>query len=324
MNSFPQGEPGKKRTALLLGGNGFIGSHLADTLLARGWHVRILDRSMEVYRAPLLDVAYFAGSFSDERRLDEALAGVDTVFHLVSTTLPKTSNDDPAFDVDSNVIGSIKVLHACVKHSIRKIVFLSSGGIVYGRPVSLPVPETHPTEPDCSYGIGKLSIEKYLALFHKLHGLEYAILRPSNPYGPRQNPLGAQGVIAVFLGRILSNRPIEIWGNGETVRDYLHVSDLVEGIYEAATRSTPSRIFNLGMGLGHSLNDLCRVISETLGRPIDIRYAPSRLFDVPAIVLDISRAKQELGWTPKVRLQAGIKDTLEFVNRHVDSNALKQ
>jgi UDP-glucose 4-epimerase len=307
MDTAPQNERGTNQRALLLGGNGFIGSHLADSLLARGWQVRILDQAMERYRDPLPGVDYFLGSFGDQQLLNEALTGVDIVFHLISTTLPKTSNDDPAFDLDSNVIASIRLFEACVKRSIRKIVFLSTGGIIYGRPTSLPVPETHATEPDCSYGISKLSIEKYLALFHKLNGLEYVILRPSNPYGARQNPLGAQGVIAVFLGKIRAKKPIEIWGDGEIVRDYLHVKDLVEGICEAAIRSTPSRIFNLGMGIGHSLNDLCR----------DVRYAPSRLFDVPAIVLDVSRAKRELGWAPKISLEAGISDTWEFVSRYV-------
>lgn len=300
---------------LILGGNGFIGSHLADRVLALGRNVTILDKAMEQYRAPLPGVKYVLGSFEDRSVLDDALTGVDTVFHLISTTLPKGSNENPAFDIGSNLVGTIRLLEACVERSVRKVVFVSSGGTVYGSPTVIPIPETHATEPECSYGIGKLAIEKYLALFHKLHGLDYVILRPSNPYGARQNPLGSQGIVAVFLGKLREHMPIEIWGDGEIVRDYLHVTDLVEGMCQAAFRSTPSRIFNLGMGVGHSINDLCRAIEHVLGRELDVRYSPRRIFDVGSIVLDTTRARRELNWEPRIKLDAGLRDVWDFVNR---------
>jgi UDP-glucose 4-epimerase len=299
--------------ALLVGGNGFIGSHLADALLERGWRVAILDRAMERYRKPLSRVEYLIGSYADDELLAKALQGVTTVFHLASTTLPKTSNDNPVYDIDSNVIGSVKLLEACVKMSVRKCVFLSTGGIIYGRPTVLPVNESHATDPDCSYGITKLAIEKYLALFNKLYGLDYVILRPSNPYGPRQDPLGAQGVIAVFLGKLLAGEPIEIWGDGSIVRDYVHVRDLAEGICAAAVRPTSSRIFNLGMGVGYSLRELCAHIETVVGRSLDVRYGPGRTFDVPTIVLDVSKAIAELGWAPTISLDVGIEETWEFI-----------
>ena len=166
------------------------------------------------------------------------LPQMDMVFHLVSTTVPKTSNDDPAFDVMSNVVETIYLLEQCAKGKVKKIVFVSSGGAVYGTPAALPVPEDSPEKPESSYGITKLAIEKYLELFHRLYGLNYVILRPSNPYGERQNPDGDQGVIAVFLGKIAKGQAIDIWGDGSNVKDYVYIGDLIDGIYKAAFRDT--------------------------------------------------------------------------------------
>lgn len=159
------------------------------------------------------------GDLGNHGLIREALEGIDVVFHLASTTLPKTSNDDPGYDVRSNVVDTIQLLEACVDAGVRKVIFASSGGTVYGVPERLPIKEDHPTNPISSYGIVKLTIEKYLGLFHYLYGLDYAALRISNPYGPYQDPAGQQGAISVFLHRILSGQPIAIWGDGEIVRE---------------------------------------------------------------------------------------------------------
>jgi UDP-glucose 4-epimerase len=241
------------------------------------------------------------------------LRDIDVVFHLISTTVPKTSNDDPAFDVMSNVVETINLLEKCVERGVKKVVFLSSGGTVYGAPDSLPVTEDHPTNPECSYGITKLTIEKYLALFHLLYGLDYVVVRPSNPYGPRQNPLGIQGAISVFLGRIVGDKPIEIWGDGEVVRDYVFIEDLVDGIYRAATQTTSSRIFNLGSGEGHSLNTIVDIMRRTNGGDVRVVYAMKRSFDVPRIYLDIRRATDELAWRPVTPFEVGIRKSWEFI-----------
>jgi UDP-glucose 4-epimerase len=298
---------------LVLGGNGFIGSHLVDRLLAEGHRVRVFDKYEEHYRKPLADVDYRFGDFGNRGLLAEALAGIDTVFHLISTTLPKTSNDDPAFDVQSNVVETLFLLEQCVAKKIGRLVFVSSGGTVYGRPAELPIREESPTNPECSYGITKLTIEKYLALFHLLHGLDYTIVRPSNPYGSRQNPTGIQGAIAVFLGRAARGEAIEIWGDGEVVRDYLYIDDMVDGLYRAATVASPFRVFNIGSGTGHSLNDIVAAIRTVTGRDLSVVYKPQRLFDVPAIFLDITRARRELSWQPVASLAEGIERTWIFV-----------
>lgn len=299
---------------LVLGGNGFIGSHLVDRLLAEDHSVRVFDKYPERYRKPLPEVDYRFGDFGNRGLLAEALQGIDIVFHLISTSLPKTSNDDPAYDVQSNVIETLFLLEKCLEFGIKKVVYISSGGTVYGRPLSLPVLEDAPHEPECSYGITKLTIEKYLALYRQLHGLEYVVVRPSNPYGSRQNPHGIQGAIPVFLGKVANGEPVEIWGDGEVVRDYLYIDDLVDGICRAAFTASPERVFNIGSGEGVSLNRLVAIIREVTGREVPVNYSPSRSFDVPAIYLDISRAQKQLGWQPVTPLREGIRSTWEFIS----------
>jgi UDP-glucose 4-epimerase len=311
--NFPEKEE-KIGTALVLGGNGFIGSHLVDLLLKKGCNVRVLDKYEEKYRQRLENVDYRIGSMGDEQFLNAALDGVDYVFHSISTTIPKTSNEDPVFDLNTNVIDTVKLLNLCVKEKIKKVIYLSSGGTVYGAPVHFPVAEYHDTNPQCSYGIGKITVEKYLYLFNELYGLDYVILRPSNPYGPRQNPYGAQGVVAVFLGKALHDKEIEIWGDGSIIRDYFHVLDLVNGIYMATTNRTTSKVFNLGEGQGNTLNEILQIIKKITKKELNITYKPSRVFDVKSIVLDTSRAKNEFGWNAKINLEEGIADFWEWLN----------
>ena len=306
---------GGRMKALVLGGSGFIGSHLVDRLLAAGHDVRVMDRRHELYRTPLPDVDYHIGDFGNRAQLCATLDDRDVVFHLVSTTVPHTSNDDPAFDVMSNVVETLYLLEQCVRTSVRKVVFASSGGAVYGTPASLPVSEDAPANPQSSYGIGKLTIEKYLALYHRLHGLDYAIVRPSNPYGPRQNHLGDQGVVAVFMGRIAAGQPIEVWGDGESVKDYVFIGDLVDGIYRAATLNTRSKVFNLGSGIGLSVNELVRLIGEVVGREVTVLRSSEDIFDVSRIYLDTTRAKRELDWQPTTPMQAGLEQTWEFITQ---------
>jgi UDP-glucose 4-epimerase len=298
---------------LVLGGNGFIGSHLVDRLLREGHAVHVFDRQPERYRKPLAGVVYHIQDFGNRAFLASVLPHMDMVFHLVSTTVPKTSNDDPAFDVMSNVVETIYLLEQCAKEKVKKVVFVSSGGAVYGTPAALPVPEGSPEKPESSYGITKLAIEKYLGLFHRLYGLNYVILRPSNPYGERQNPDGDQGVIAVFLGKIAKGQAIDIWGDGGNVKDYVYIGDLIDGIYKAAFRDTVSRVFNVGSGTGHSVNDIVRMIAEKVDRPISVTHGPKGAFDVSRIYLDITRARKELGWEPRISLDAGLRRTWEFV-----------
>lgn len=300
---------------LVLGGNGFIGSHLVDKFLVEGHSVRVFDKYEEHYRKPLTSVDYRYGDFGNRGLLMEALTDMVAVLHLISTTLPKTSNDDPAFDVQSNVIETLFLLEQCITRKIKKIIFISSGGTIYGKPSILLIPENSPADPKCSYGITKLTIEKYLALFNRLYGLEYTILRPSNVYGIRQNPEGIQGAISVFLGKVARGVPIQIWGDGNVVRDHIYIDDLVDAVSKAVKIKTPDRIFNIGSGKGVSLNEIIEVIYQVTKRDKTVEYQAKRIFDVPEIYLDVTRAHQQLNWSATMPLEDGIKRTWDFIQR---------
>jgi UDP-glucose 4-epimerase len=299
--------------SLVLGGNGFIGAHLVDGLLEEGWPVRIYDRSPNRFRATPQNAEYVEGELGNHGLIRAAVEGMEVVFHFVSTTIPKTSNDDPIYDVRSNLIDTLQLLESCVEAGVRKVVFASSGGTVYGRPQMVPIAEDHPTSPITSYGIVKLAVEKYLGLFEHLHGLDYAALRISNPYGPYQDPQGQQGAVPVFLNRLRTGRPVTIWGDGSVVRDYLYVSDLVEALKLAAETETRKKTLNVGSGRGTSLNELVAIIAEVTGERPAVEYVPGRALDVPANVLDVTRARDELGWNPKTDLTEGIERTWDWV-----------
>ena len=301
---------------LVLGGAGFIGSHLAEALAQQGHRVRVFDRP-HVDRLPLFPAAggfeVFTGDFLNPRALAPALEGAELVFHLVSTTLPKNSNDNPVYDIESNVLGSLRLLELCREHGVRKLVFVSSGGTVYGVPRTTPIAEDHPTDPISSYGIHKLMVEKYLALAHRLHGLDYRIVRPANLYGPRQRLDIAQGAVAVFLDRALRDQPIRIWGDGSVVRDYVYVADAVDAMLKAASFEGAQRIFNVGSGNGASLNELVAEIEKLLGRRVKTEHGAPRALDVPVNVLDASLAERHLGWRASTPLAEGLRRTCEWL-----------
>lgn len=302
---------------LILGGGGFIGSHVVDALLEAGHEVRVFERP----RIPRHHVAmpdrleWMEGDFQNSALVADAVRGIDVVVHLVSTTLPKNSNDDPEFDVQSNVVGTLRLLRMAVDSGVRKVLFISSGGTVYGVPTMTPVPETHPTEPRVSYAIGKLAVEKYLALFRQQYGLDYAVLRVANPYGPRQRVDSAQGAVAVFVDAALAGRSIEIWGDGTVVRDYVHVADVARAFTLALDYDGSERIFNIGSGQGTNLLELLGMIERAVGHDVPREYLGARIIDVPSNVLDISRAARELRWQPQIALQNGIAGTIEWLRR---------
>lgn len=299
---------------LVLGGNGFIGSHIVDELLAAGHQVSVFDRSHEAWRKPLASVNYFLGDFSDAPLLTEALQGMDAVVHLISTTVPSTSNLNPIDDIRSNLENSVRLFQIMTSSGVERIIFLSSGGTVYGIPSILPIPETHPLDPICSYGIVKVAIEKYLGMFEHLHGLKPLIIRASNPFGPRQGHEGVQGVISTFMRKGLTGERIVIWGDGSIKRDYLYVSDLA-GICRVGLESGLNGIFNAGMGTGFTLIEIVRMIEAAAGVKLDMEYKPSRPFDVREVVLDIGKAKKLLNWEPETSMQEGLSRHFEWMTQ---------
>lgn len=290
---------------LILGGNGFIGSHVVDSFLNCGHEVIVFDRHSDSSRSNLYDIKFFEGNFGDRTCLEKIFAeGIDVVVHLISTTLPQSSNLNPIYDVQSNLLESIALFELCVKYSIKKVVFLSSGGTVYGIPESTPVSEKSATHPLCSYGITKRAIEDFLFFFYKNHGLQYNVLRVSNPYGVRQSPFRGQGAIAVFMYKCLIGEEIEVWGDGSNVRDYVYVTDVANACLLAAL-SLKSGIYNVGSGYGVSILDLLENLENLLGVKPKIKWQPIRGFDVPKIILDYSLIQEELHWTPQIEFSSG-------------------
>jgi len=301
---------------LIFGGGGFIGSTIADRLLKDGHELRIFERPrVEPYRKFKEDerVEWIAGDLSSAHDVNDAMEGVDAILHLVSTTLPKNSNDDPVYDVQSNVVASLQMLNAMVAQNVRRIIFISSGGTVYGNPVYLPIDEKHPTDPLVSYGITKLAIEKYLQMFERMHGIKAITLRVANPYGERQRIETAQGAVGVFLHHALKGIPIEIWGDGSVTRDYIHVGDVAEAFVKALEYTGNKSVFNISSGTGTSLNQLIAMLEAALGKPIERRYLPGRPFDVPVSVLSNDLAREELNWIPVTSMQEGIARTAEWM-----------
>lgn len=297
---------------LVTGGCGFLGHNLFDRLRRDGDKELVC---LDPYEATFLaedGIGYVKGDLADPEAIAKALSGVDVVVHMACTVIPKTSNEDPAFDVMSNVTSSIRLLDAAVKAKVKKFIFISSGGVVYGIPQTMPIAESHPTNPICSYGITKLTIEKYLRLYSREHGLKTCSLRLANPYGPYQRPNSAQGAPGVFCAKALRGEPIEIWGDGTVARDFFFVEDAVDAIAKAIACERAEGEINVGGGVATSLNMLVLAIREVLGKEPRVNYLPGRLFDVPVNVLDISRAYDVLGWRPRVGLIEGIAKTINW------------
>jgi len=301
---------------LVIGGGGFIGSHLVGALLARGRRVRVLEPPYRKYERLIPrheNLEWIEGNFANAHDIKRALDNADSVFHLVSTTQPQSSNDNPAFDVQSNLLATIGLLEHMRSLKNIPLVFISSGGTIYGKPQIIPIPETHPTEPQCSYAIVKLTIEKYLALYHLLYGINYRILRLANPYGPGQEANRNQGLIGAFLPNILGDRPIEVWGDGSTVRDYFYIGDAIEALLLAEHYSGNHRIFNIGSGRGHSIKEIIAALEVATGRKAKIRFTEKREFDILVNILDITLAQKELGWRPSTVLNEGLRMTMDWL-----------
>ena len=311
---LPESTPAR---CLVLGGGGFLGGHLVEALQDTGCRVRVFDRVSKRAAAAFLapTTEWYEGDFGNRGDVAAALEGCDVAFHLVATTLPRASNEDPVHDLESNLLPTVRFLDLALEHGLKKVVFASSGGTVYGRPLVVPIPETHPTQPLCSYGIHKLAIEQYLHLYHSLHGLAYCVLRLANPFGERQRSDAAQGAVAVFLDLALRGEEVTVWGDGSAVRDYVYVGDVARAFCMAATYEAPAGVFNIGSGQGHSVNELLAAIEGLLGRQIYRRYVRGRPFDVPINVLDATLAARTLKWQPTVPFRDGLERTLMSLQR---------
>lgn len=302
-----------KLRVLVIGGGGFIGQHLVENLLRKGHEVRNLDLVPNRFTHPAL--SHWPGSFLQPELLREAITGIDTIYHLAATAMPRESNLDPYRDCVENIAGTISILQTAEAIGVQRIIFSSSGGTVYGSTETVPIPEEHQTNPITAYGISKLACEKYLRLYNKRGNngrLNTLSLRIANPYGPRQNIKTAQGALTTFCYNTVAGLPITIWGDGSVERDFIHISDVVHALYLAGTSDVSATEINIGSGCSCSLNHLLDLIGEIEGREIPRRYDLSRSFDVRRNHLDIRRAKELLDWEPQVPLQQGIAELLGY------------
>lgn len=312
-------ETHRPQHVLVTGGAGFIGSHVADRYLAEGCEVTVLDDLSTGRRERVPREAEFVQMGLDDPRLDEVFekGRFDLVNHHAAQIDVRISVDDPVRDARTNVTGLLNVLECARRHGPQRVVYVSSGGVVYGEPEQIPTPERHLKLPLSPYGVGKLAGEHYLAYYAVVHGLQYAALRYSNVYGPRQDPHGEAGVVAIFGLRILSGQPITIFGDGEQERDYVYVGDVAEANWRVSTISLPdagdldARAWNIGTGRGTSVNELADLLMRVTDRPVESRHAAEREGELRRSVLDCARAAAELGWRAETPLEAGLARTME-------------
>ncbi len=307
--------------ALLTGGAGFIGSHVADALIARGFHVVVLDDLSTGRRANVPAGAEFAQL---DARSPAAAAlvregGFDVVLHHAAQIDVRRSVTDPTHDASINILGALNLLEA-VRAAPRhpRFVFASTGGAIYGDFVTPPNAEDFPKDPESPYGIAKLAVEHYLAYYGRLHGIEGVVLRYANVYGPRQDPHGEAGVVAIFCNRILDGRSLTIFGDGRQTRDYVFVGDVAAANVAAATAALPAvgrldeRAMNIGTGVETDVLTLAETLRRVSGRQATIEFAPARPGEQLRSAVRIDKAQRVLGWTPQYSLDEGLKETFEY------------
>jgi UDP-glucose 4-epimerase len=307
--------------ALITGGAGFIGSHVADLFLDRGYDVEIIDNLSTGKRE---NVPERATLHEDSVTSPEAASIIrkgafDAVVHLAAQMDVRRSVADPLFDATANILGIINILEA-VRASARntRVVFTSTGGAIYGDFNSPPNLESYAKDPDSPYAISKLASEYYLAYYGRIHGLEHVALRFGNVYGPRQDPHGEAGVVAIFCRRLLEGKPVTIYGDGEQTRDYVYVGDVANAVFRGATSDLPPagrvdvRGFNIGTGIGTSVVELARLLQQAARTDAEIVFAPRRHGELQESFLDVTKARDGLGWKPEVSLAEGLAKTFAW------------
>ena len=303
---------------LILGAAGFIGTNLTITLSKdRNNFITLVDKKKEFFgdiqALKLSNVQIKESEFEMDTDFESLLEGQDIIYHLISTTVPTTSNQHISQELIANVVVTSVMLDACVRCNIKKVVFISSGGTVYGKEVGCPLKENTATNPISSYGVQKVTIEKLLYLYNHMYGLDYRVIRLANPYGPYQRPNGILGAVTTFTYKALKGEPINVYGDGSVIRDFIYIDDAIGAICNIVNVENKHKTFNLGCGYGTSINEILKIISEVLDIKLDIRYLPGRKVDVPVNYLDISRYEKYFGELNPKTLSEGIRQTVEFM-----------
>ena len=306
---------------LVTGGAGFIGSHVADHFIAEGYEVEIIDDLSTGNRAnvPAGAKLHEASITSGEARGVIRDGRFDVLVHLAAQIDVRKSVADPVFDATTNILGTLNLLEAVKDSGQRtRVAFTSTGGAIYGDFNTPPNVETYPKEPESPYAISKLASEYYLAYYERLHGIDHVALRFGNVYGPRQDPHGEAGVVAIFCTRMIEGKPLTIFGDGLQTRDYVYVGDVARAVFLGATGKLPpigpvdARAFNVGTGLGTSVVELARLLQEAAGTSAEIVFAPKRPGEQQESFLDVSKAKSVIGWEPQVTLSEGLARTFAW------------
>ncbi len=283
--------------------------------MLQGSEVNVLSRKVEAISCAQC-TNFFQGSLQNSESLRAAIAGCNTVYHLGSSHIPSTSNLDPNGDIEINLKGAITLIEAALEAKISKLIFASSGGTVYGVQSSMPISEDARTNPICSYGIVKLSIEKYLHMYSSLYGLDYCALRISNPFGEGQGYGGRkQGAISNFISKHLQGEKVEIWGDGSTIRDYIYVGDVISAFLKAKDYTGDHKVLNIGTGVGRSILQIIGSVEQISDCSMERVFKPSRLLDVPRNVLDINLARRELDWQPIISWEEALERTYFYLKR---------
>jgi UDP-glucose 4-epimerase len=299
---------------LLSGGAGFIGSHVADQLLGRGHEVAVVDNLSSGKRENIPERAVFY-----ERDIRDGCVEVFEEFrpeafcHHAAQIDVRRSVREPDFDAEVNVLGTIRLLENCIRYGVEKVVFASTGGAIYGEQYEFPAPEEdHPLYPVSPYGVSKLAGERYLHFYHAQYGLRYAALRYGNVYGPRQDPHGEAGVVAIFSGNLAAGRTSTIYGSGEQTRDYIYVGDVARVTVVALEGEVSPGAYNIGTGIETNVNQLYEALRQISGRDLPPEYGPARPGEQLRSCIDPSKAARILGWRPETELAGGLKHTLTF------------
>ena len=294
----------------VIGGAGFLGRHVTTLLAASGREVTVLGRREQPAVALPAGVTYVSGDYGDRAALRAALREIDAVVDLAYSTVPRTSFEDPIFDITSNLPASVQLLQEAEAAGIRKVVLVSSGGTVYGVATNLPIGEDHPTNPLSPYGITKLTIEKYAGMFGATSGLPIVIVRPGNAYGEGQLASSGQGFIAAAMDATTRGEAVAVFGQHGTVRDYVHVADVASGIVATLDSGEPGEIYNVGTGVGRSNLDVLEELeplARASGYELQVATLPPRTFDVPANVLDSRKLAAATGWKPAIDFPQGLE-----------------
>lgn len=302
---------------VVLGAAGFIGTNLAIKLAKNTLNrITLIDKNRLYFSQDVLaDNVRIVESDLSLKMDYSVLENSDVVYHLVSTNVPTTSNQHISQDIEANVLFSSYLFEACVKYRVKKVVFISSGGTVYGKESACPLSEETPTNPISSYGVQKITIEKLLYLYNYMYGLDYRIIRLANPYGPYQRPNGILGAVTTFTYKALKGDEITVYGDGSVVRDFIYIEDAIRGILNIVDGENKHHTFNLGCGYGTSISEVLNTVKKALDCEMNVIYKAGRSVDVPVNYLDISRYEKYYGRLKPISLEEGIRKTAEFMKR---------